>query len=61
LIEAPADNVPLGIQATLLSISRTHLSYQPAPPSAREVAIKHRIDELFTACPFYGSRKLQVL
>jgi putative transposase len=25
------------------------------------VAIKHRIDELFTACPFYGSRKLQVL
>ncbi len=25
------------------------------------MAIKQRIDELFTACPFYGSRKLQVL
>jgi putative transposase len=30
-------------------------------PSAREVAIKHRIDELFTECPFYGSRKLHAL
>jgi putative transposase len=45
----------------LLSISRTHLYYQAAPPSAREVAIKHRIDELYTACPFYGSRRMQVL
>jgi len=45
----------------LLNISRTHLYYQPVPPSAREVAIKHRIDELFTAYPFYGSRRLQAL
>jgi putative transposase len=37
------------------------LYYRPAPPSPREVAIKHRIDELYTAHPFYGSRKLQVL
>ncbi len=52
--------MPLGMQAALLSISRTHLYYRAAPPSAREVAIKHRIDELFTACPFYGSRKMKV-
>lgn len=45
----------------LLTLSRSSLYYQPRPRSAREVAIKHRIDELFTACPFYGSRKLQVL
>ena len=25
------------------------------------MAIKHRIDELYTAHPFYGSRKLTVL
>lgn len=61
LIELPADTLSLSIQASLLSISRTHLYYQPKPPSAREVAIKHRIDELFTAYPFYGSRRLQVL
>jgi putative transposase len=31
------------------------------PPLPEEVAIKHRIDELYTAHPFYGSRKLTVL
>jgi putative transposase len=61
LIELEAENLPLRTQAALLSISRTHLYYQAAPPSAREVAIKHRIDELYTACPFYGSRRMQVL
>jgi hypothetical protein len=61
LIEAPADSVPLGMQAALLNISRTHLYYRAALPSAGEVAIKHRSDELFTACPFYGSRKMEVL
>ena len=34
---------------------------QPLPPPPQEVAIKHRIDELYTAHPFYGSRKLTVL
>lgn len=53
--------LPLLQQADLLSLSRSSLYYQPAPPSAREVAIKHRIDELYTAHPFYGSRKLQFL
>jgi putative transposase len=37
------------------------LYYQPVPPPPEEVAIKHRIDELYTAHPFYGSRKLTVL
>jgi putative transposase len=45
----------------LLSISRRSLYYQPIPPPPEEVAIKHRIDELYTAHPFYGSRKLTVL
>ncbi len=31
------------------------------PPPSEEVAIKHRIDELYTAHPFYGSRKIRVL
>ena len=48
-------------QTQLLSINRTHLYYQPVAPSATEVAIKHRIDELYTAHPFYGSRRLAVL
>ena len=32
--------------------------YEPRPPSAEEVALKHRIDEIFTQCPFYGYRKI---
>jgi putative transposase len=53
--------LPLQVQAQLLGISRRSLYYQPQPPSPEEVAIKHRIDELYTAHPFYGSRKLTVL
>ena len=45
----------------MLSISRRSLYYQSVPPPPEEVAIKHRIDELYTAHPFYGSRKLTVL
>jgi putative transposase len=51
----------LSTQAELLSISRRSLYYQPRVPPPEEVAIKHRIDELYTAHPFYGSRKLTVL
>ncbi len=28
------------------------------PPSAEEVALKHHIDRLYTASPFYGSRRI---
>ena len=39
-------------------MTRTRLSYTALAPSPEEIAIKHRIDELYTAFPFYGSRKL---
>jgi putative transposase len=41
-----------------LGLSRASLYYRPVPPSAEEVALKHRIDELYTAHPFYGSRRI---
>lgn len=46
------------MQAELLSLNRSSLYYQPQPPSATEVGIKHRIDELYTRWPFYGSRRI---
>jgi putative transposase len=46
------------LQADLLSVSRSSLYYQPRPPSAEEVRLKHRIDEVYTQFPFYGSRKI---
>lgn len=50
--------MPLSTQAELLGLSRSSLYYQPAPPSIEELAIKHRIDEIYTACPFYGTRRI---
>ena len=41
-----------------MDLSRASLYYQAVAPSAEEIAIKHRIDELYTQYPFYGSRKL---
>lgn len=50
--------LPLTTQAELLSLNRSGLYYQPLPPSPEELWIKRRIDEIYTACPFYGSRKI---
>lgn len=61
LIERERGELTLQQQADLLSISRSSLYYQPVPPSAEEIGIKHRLDELYTKYPFYGSRKMTVL
>ena len=48
----------LSEQTQLLGISRASFYYKPVSPSAEEVRLKHRIDELYTAYPFYGSRRI---
>ena len=48
-------------QANLLTLSRRSLYYQPVPPSAEEVAIKHAIDRIYTDQPAYGSRRIAVV
>ena len=58
LLEREQASLPLSIQANLLSLSRASLYYRPRTPSAEEIALKHRIDEIYTALPFYGSRKI---
>jgi putative transposase len=58
LVEHGHPGVSLTLQADLLSVSRSSLYYQPVLPSAEEVALKHRIDEIYTASPFYGSRRI---
>jgi putative transposase len=42
-----------------LGLNRTGLYYKPKEPSERELALKRRIDEIYTATPFYGSRKIK--
>ncbi len=57
LVEPPAE-LPITTQAGLLGVSRSSLYYRPVQPPPEEVAIKHRIDELYTEYPFYGSRRI---
>jgi putative transposase len=58
LVERVSGDLSLVTQAWLLSVSRSSLYYQPVLPSAEEIALKHRIDAIFTECPFYGSRRI---
>ena len=52
--------LPVSVQCELLGVSRSSLYYRPVGPSALELALKRRIDELYTAFPFYGSRRMTV-
>ena len=58
LIEREGSELPLRVQAELLGLSRSSLYYPPVMPSAEEIALKHRIDEIYTKYPFYGSRRI---
>jgi len=60
MIKQGHPEIPLTAQAELLSLSRSSLYYEPVGPSEREINIKHRIDELYTAYPFLGSRKITI-
>ena len=57
-MELQPESLPISLQATLLGLNRTSLYYRPVGPDPQEVAIKHRIDEIYTASPFYGSRRM---
>lgn len=61
MLEYPHSALSLRLQAELLDLSRSSLYYQPVGPSQKEIAIKHRIDEIYTAHPFYGSRRITAL
>jgi putative transposase len=60
MLEPHSLELSLTDQAELLGMSRSSLYYRPMPPSVEEVAIKHRIDEIYTHRPFYGSRRITV-
>jgi putative transposase len=56
----PGDpDVSIAGQARLLGLSRTDLCYRRRRPSEEEVRLKHRIDEIYTARPIYGSRRIR--
>ena len=58
LVEWENRELPVNTQAELLSLNRSGLYYQPVPPSPEEVAIKQRIDEIYTAHCYHGYRRI---
>jgi putative transposase len=45
-------------QCRLLKVARSTLYYRPAPVSEDDLAVMRRLDELYLATPFYGSRRM---
>ena len=58
LVRRGDEQASLSLQSRLLGLSRSTLYYQPRGPSEAELAQLRRIDELYTAHPFYGSRQM---
>jgi putative transposase len=54
-------DLPVSRQASVLNISRGCVYYKPRPPSAEDLALMRRIDELHLDYPFAGSRMLRDL
>jgi putative transposase len=45
-------------QCELLGLNRSSLYYEPAGETAENLRLMRMIDEQYTACPFYGSRRM---
>jgi putative transposase len=50
--------LPVVAQCRLLKIARSTLYYRPAPADPDDLAVMRRMDELYLASPFYGSRRM---
>src|SRR4051794_12633125 len=54
-------DLPITRQARMLNVSRGSVYYLPRPPSAADLALMRRMDELHLDFPFAGSRMLRDL
>jgi putative transposase len=58
LVEQPDGELPLTTQTDLLSLNRSSLYYTPVAPTSEELALKRRVDEIYTDRPYYGVRRI---
>ena len=58
LIERNDPEIPLSLQDKLLGMSHFRLYSQLVALSVAEIVLKHRIDYISTAYPFYGSQRI---
>ena len=57
-IEPKYEAISIRRQCELLGLNRSTLYYQPTPVSDEELQVMRLIDEIYTRCPFYGSRRI---
>ena len=57
LVEAAHPQLSVARQCQLLGLSRSTLYYQPAQQTQENLALMRLIDQEYTRCPFYGSRR----
>jgi putative transposase len=60
LVEPEHAQLSIRRQCALLGLSRASFYYQPATETAENLRLMRVIDEQYTACPFYGSRRMTV-
>ena len=60
LIDQMPDSLSIRHQCELLELNRSSLYYEPVLISKETLNIMTRIDEIYTAYPFYGSRKITI-
>ena len=58
LIDRPGEPISVVRQCQLLDVSRSSVYYQPRPQSELNLLVMRRIDEIYTATPFYGSPRI---
>jgi putative transposase len=58
LVDRDDPIVPIVTQCRLLKIARSTLYYRAAPVDPDDLAVMRRMDELYLASPFYGSRRM---
>lgn len=59
LITLGVNGLSIRRQCELVDLTRSNFYYRPVEISWETIQIMHKIDEIFTECPFYGSRRIR--
>jgi putative transposase len=58
LVEVNHPELSVRRQCELLGLNRSSFYYEPTGATPEDLRLMRLIDELYTDCPFYGSRKI---
>ena len=58
LVDRADPALSVAAQCRLLKVARSTLYYHPVPMDPDDLALMRRMDELYTASPFYRSRRM---